>query len=105
MLTIPPGPDIAPYHDRQIAILNREEWGAWLDPSVSARTILKPLPPLAAWRSSKWVRSSASRPISRSGRPSRPKAAQFMLWLHYNRSVAFVLERDGRCWIIVVRKA
>ena len=38
-------PDIAPYHDRQIAILNREEWGAWLDPSVSARTILKPLPP------------------------------------------------------------
>jgi putative SOS response-associated peptidase YedK len=35
MLTMPPGPDIAPYHDRQIAILNREEWGAWLDPSVS----------------------------------------------------------------------
>jgi hypothetical protein len=27
MLTMPRGPDIAPYHDRQIAILNREERG------------------------------------------------------------------------------
>jgi putative SOS response-associated peptidase YedK len=45
MPTMPPGPDIAPYQDRQLAILNREEWGAWLDPSVSARTILKPLSP------------------------------------------------------------
>ena len=25
MLTIPPGPDIAPFHDRQIVILNRED--------------------------------------------------------------------------------
>jgi putative SOS response-associated peptidase YedK len=25
MLTMPPGPDIAPYHDRQIAILDRAE--------------------------------------------------------------------------------
>ena len=30
MLTCPPGPDIAPYHDRQIAILPRERWRAWL---------------------------------------------------------------------------
>lgn len=44
MLTMPPGPDIAPYHDRQIAILNRAIWAAWLDRSVSAKTILKPLP-------------------------------------------------------------
>jgi putative SOS response-associated peptidase YedK len=44
MLTMPPGPDIAPYHDRQIAILDRANWAAWLDPSVSAKTILKPLP-------------------------------------------------------------
>ena len=43
MLTMPPGPDIAPYHDRQIAILHRADWAAWLDPSVSAKTILKPL--------------------------------------------------------------
>jgi putative SOS response-associated peptidase YedK len=45
MLTMPPGPDIAPYHDGQIAILDRADWAAWLDPSASAKTILKPLPP------------------------------------------------------------
>jgi putative SOS response-associated peptidase YedK len=45
MLTMEPGPDIAPYHDRQIAVLNREDWGVWLDPSVSAKSILKSLPP------------------------------------------------------------
>lgn len=32
LLTMPPGPDIAPYHDRQIAILPRERWSAWLSP-------------------------------------------------------------------------
>lgn len=44
MLTMAPGPDIAPYHDRQIAILDRAQWADWLDPSVPARTLLKPLP-------------------------------------------------------------
>jgi putative SOS response-associated peptidase YedK len=44
MLTMPPGPDIAPYHDRQIAILDRADWAAWLDCSVSAKSLLKPLP-------------------------------------------------------------
>jgi putative SOS response-associated peptidase YedK len=31
-------------HDRQIVILNRADWAAWLDPSVSSKSILKPLP-------------------------------------------------------------
>lgn len=44
MLTMEPGPDIAPYHDRQIAVLDRADWADWLDPSVSAKQILKPLP-------------------------------------------------------------
>jgi len=44
MLTMPPGPDIEPYHDRQIAILDRADWANWLDPSVSAKQILKALP-------------------------------------------------------------
>jgi putative SOS response-associated peptidase YedK len=44
VLTMPPGPDIAPYHDRQIAILDRADWAAWLDPSISAKAILKALP-------------------------------------------------------------
>lgn len=31
MLTMPPGPDIAGFHDRQIVILPREDWAQWLD--------------------------------------------------------------------------
>ena len=44
MLTMEPGPDIAPYHDRQIVILERDAWADWLDPSVSAKSLIKPLP-------------------------------------------------------------
>ena len=44
MLTMEPGPDILPYHDRQIVILERESWAGWLDPSVSAKPLIKPLP-------------------------------------------------------------
>jgi len=42
MLTLEPGPDVALYHNRQIAILERADWAAWLDPSISAKDILKP---------------------------------------------------------------
>jgi putative SOS response-associated peptidase YedK len=45
MLTVAPGPDIAPYHDRQIIILDRAAWADWLDPSVSAKSVIKPLVP------------------------------------------------------------
>jgi putative SOS response-associated peptidase YedK len=44
MLTMEPGPDIAPYHDRQIVILEREAWADWLDSSVSSKALIKPLP-------------------------------------------------------------
>jgi putative SOS response-associated peptidase YedK len=43
MLTMPPGPDLAPYHDRQIVILDRADWAAWLDPSVPAQSLIRPL--------------------------------------------------------------
>jgi putative SOS response-associated peptidase YedK len=36
LLTCPPGADIAPYHDRQIVILPRSDWAAWLDTSRPA---------------------------------------------------------------------
>lgn len=39
MLTTAPGPDIAPYHDRQVVILPRQHWRTWLDPQA-------PQPPL-----------------------------------------------------------
>jgi putative SOS response-associated peptidase YedK len=44
MLTTEPCADVAPYHRRQIAVLNRSEWARWLDPAVPARDVLKPLP-------------------------------------------------------------
>jgi putative SOS response-associated peptidase YedK len=47
MLTMEPGPDIAPYHDRQIVILERDAWADWLDPSISATTLIKS-PPAAS---------------------------------------------------------
>ena len=44
MLTMEPGPDIAPYHDRQVCVLERSAWTDWLDPTISAKEILKALP-------------------------------------------------------------
>jgi putative SOS response-associated peptidase YedK len=44
MLTVEPGPDVAPYHNRQIVVLDRDRWAAWLDPKVPAREILEPSP-------------------------------------------------------------
>ncbi len=44
-MTMEPGPDIAPYHDRQIVILERDAWADWLDPSVPAGSLIKPLAP------------------------------------------------------------
>ena len=44
MLTMPPGPDIDPYHDRQIVILDPSSWIDWLDPSIPAQQLIRPLP-------------------------------------------------------------
>jgi putative SOS response-associated peptidase YedK len=44
MLTTEPGPDVAPYHDRQIVILRRDDWAKWLDPEQPSSPLLKPLP-------------------------------------------------------------
>jgi putative SOS response-associated peptidase YedK len=44
MLTTEPGPDVAPYHHRQVAVLAHESWGAWLDGSGSALDLLGPCP-------------------------------------------------------------
>lgn len=37
LLTMEPGPDIAPYHNRQIVILPPEQWAAWLGPASEAQ--------------------------------------------------------------------
>jgi len=44
MLTTEPGPDIAPYHQRQVAVLHAADWRAWLDHSAADRELLSPLP-------------------------------------------------------------
>ncbi|HEY8572505.1 SOS response-associated peptidase [Phenylobacterium sp.] len=46
MLTCEPGPDVAPYHSRQIVILPRDLWAAWLGPA-EAQPPIAPLP--AGW--------------------------------------------------------
>lgn len=33
ILTCPPGPDVARFHDRQVVVLPRSQWAAWLDTS------------------------------------------------------------------------
>jgi putative SOS response-associated peptidase YedK len=45
MLTTTPGEDVAPYHDRQIVVLERGDWAAWLDPQVPAADLLRASPP------------------------------------------------------------
>lgn len=44
MLTTEPGPDIAPYHDRQVVTLGAPDWARWLDPNVPAQDVLGPAP-------------------------------------------------------------
>jgi len=44
LLTTEPGPDVAPYHSRQIVVLERADWARWLDPAVPAGELLKPSP-------------------------------------------------------------
>ena len=42
LLTVPPGPDIASYHNRQIALLTPLHWRAWLDGSAPSKDLLRP---------------------------------------------------------------
>lgn len=44
LLTCEPGPDIAPYHSRQIVLLPRDSWRAWLDGEVPAKELIAPAP-------------------------------------------------------------
>jgi putative SOS response-associated peptidase YedK len=44
MLTTAPGPDIAPYHDRQVCVLAPEDWAHWLFLTRPEAELLKPLP-------------------------------------------------------------
>jgi putative SOS response-associated peptidase YedK len=41
IVTCPPGPDAAPYHDRQPVILERGDWHAWLDLTTDPAPLLR----------------------------------------------------------------
>lgn len=43
MLTTGPGPDIAPYHDRQIVVLRPEDWPSWMYLTKPESELLRPL--------------------------------------------------------------
>jgi putative SOS response-associated peptidase YedK len=44
MLTTAPGPDLAPYHDRQIVVLPLADAARWLDPTAPSAELTRPLP-------------------------------------------------------------
>lgn len=44
LLTTEPGPDVAPIHNRQMAVLRRDQWVSWLDLTRPESELLQPLP-------------------------------------------------------------
>ena len=44
MLTTEPGPDVAPYHNRQVCVLAPSQWSAWLGHEAPEAELLRPLP-------------------------------------------------------------
>jgi putative SOS response-associated peptidase YedK len=44
MLTTAPGPDVIPYHNRQVVVLRSEDWPAWLHLTKTEAELLRPLP-------------------------------------------------------------
>jgi putative SOS response-associated peptidase YedK len=45
ILTIAANADVAPFHDRQMAVVRRDERMAWLDQTCPEDEVLRPLPP------------------------------------------------------------
>ena len=44
MLTTAPGPDVEPYHNRQVVVLRPEDWSAWMSLSRPEPELLRALP-------------------------------------------------------------
>ena len=44
ILTTEPGPDVSPIHNRQVVVLERSDWAAWLDLARPESELLRPLP-------------------------------------------------------------
>ncbi|MHA6687329.1 SOS response-associated peptidase [Mesorhizobium sp. A556] len=44
MLTTEPGPDVRPYHNRQVVVLRPEDWASWIHLTKPEAELLRPLP-------------------------------------------------------------
>jgi putative SOS response-associated peptidase YedK len=44
MLTTAPGPNVAPYHNRQVVVLRPQDWSAWPHLTKNEVELLRPLP-------------------------------------------------------------
>lgn len=44
MLTTDPGPDVAPFHDRQVVVLRPSDWAHWIYLTKPEAELLRPLP-------------------------------------------------------------
>ena len=44
LLTTDPSEDVAPIHDRQMVILERSDWSAWLEQTGNETELLRALP-------------------------------------------------------------
>lgn len=44
LLTCPPGPDVKPYHERQVVVPERAQWAGWLDGSLPTDAVCRPAP-------------------------------------------------------------
>lgn len=43
MLTTKPGPDVAPYHKRQVVVLRPQDWASWIHLTKPEADLLQPL--------------------------------------------------------------
>jgi putative SOS response-associated peptidase YedK len=43
MLTTEPGPDVAPYHNRQVVVLRPDDWANWIYLTKPEGELLRPL--------------------------------------------------------------
>lgn len=44
MLTTAPGADVAPYHSRQVVLIARADWAAWIDGTAPSEALCVPAP-------------------------------------------------------------
>jgi putative SOS response-associated peptidase YedK len=44
LLTTEPSSDVAPIHDRQMVVLERSDWSAWLEQTGNEASLLRALP-------------------------------------------------------------